>query len=96
MDILKLLPTEIKSRIFLFLSHPTADMIQDRLEELKLNRSIQITVMNPSFEFDLDFREFLETEHFEALGRFKEYQSYDEYECLDAVEMIKSLAWSEE
>ena len=93
MDILQLLPTEIKSRIFLFLSHPTADMIHDRLEELKLNRSIQITVMNPSFEFDLDFRDFLETEHFADLRHFREFQSYDGYEYLDAMEMIKSLTW---
>jgi hypothetical protein len=93
MGILKLLPKEIKSRVFLFMSHPTADLIQDRLEELKLNRSIQITVMNPSFEFDLDFRDFLETEHFEALKHFREFQSYDGYEYLDALEMIKSLTW---
>ena len=93
MDVLKLLPTEIKSRIFLFVSHPTADMIQDRLDELKLNRCMQIRVMSPSFEFDLDFREFLETEHFVALRHFKEFQSYDDYEFLDAMEMIKSLTW---
>ena len=93
MDVLKLLPTDIKSRIFLFVSHPTADMIQDRLDELKLNRCIQIRVMSQSFEFDLDFREFLETEHFVALRHFKEFQSYDDYEFLDAMEMIKSLTW---
>jgi hypothetical protein len=93
MDILKLLPTEIKCRVFLFMSHPTADMIQDRLEELKLNRCIQITVRNSGFEFDLDFRDFLETEHFEALRHFREFQSYDGYEYLDALEMIKSLTW---
>ena len=93
MDVLKLLPTDIKSRIFLFVSHPTADMIQDRLDELKLNRCIQISCMSQSFEFDLDFREFLETEHFVALRHFKEFQSYDDYEFLDAMEMIKSLTW---
>ena len=96
MDILKLLPTEIKSRVFLFMSHPTADMIQDRLEELKLNRSIQITVGNPSFEFDLDFRDFLETEHFEALRHFREFQSYDKYQYLDVKQIIKALVWWEE
>ena len=51
------------------------------------------TVRNSGFEFDLDFRDFLETEHFEALRHFREFQSYDCYEYLDAMEMIKSLTW---
>lgn len=91
MDVLAYLPQEIKNKVFLYLSHPAADMIHERVEELGLNKTLRILVENPSFEIDLDFREFLCEEHFVALRHFKEHRSYDDYEFLDAVRIMEGL-----
>ena len=91
MDVLRYLPPEIKNKVFLYLSHPTADMIHDRVEELGLDKTLLILLENPSFEIDLDFREFLREEHFVALMHFKEHRSYDDYEFLDAVRIMEGL-----
>ena len=93
MDIAKRLPPEIISKIFEYLSHPTADMIRDRVEELGLNKSLRIIVQNPSLEIDLDIREFFGSEHFEALRHFREFGSYEGFELLDAERIMRGLMW---
>jgi len=86
MDIAKRLPPEI-------ISNPTADMIRDRVEELGLKKSLRIIVQNPSLDIASDFREFLATEHFEALSHFREYMSYDGFEFSDAERIMRGLMW---
>ena len=93
MDIAKRLPPEIISKIFEYLSHPTADMIRDRVEELGLNKSLRIIVQNPNLEIELVFRDFFATEHFDALNHFRDFGSYDDFEFLDAERIMRGLMW---
>ncbi len=69
MDILKLLPEDIKKKIFLYLSHPCADMIKNRIAELKLDRIIYfnsgIGLGLDGFEYNM--RDLFYTEHFVKL-----------------------------
>ena len=56
MQILEKLPVEIKNKIFLFLSHPVADLIRQRIRKLKLHK--QITINSFAFHYDLNMIDF--------------------------------------
>jgi hypothetical protein len=56
MQILEKLPVEIKNKIFLFLSHPVADLIRQRIRKLKLHK--QITINSFAFNYDLNMIDF--------------------------------------
>ena len=42
MDIIYKLPDDLKNKIFYYLSHPCADIIRDRIKQLKLDKVILI------------------------------------------------------
>ena len=57
MQILEKIPVEIKHKIFLFLSHPVADLIRQRIRKLKLHK--QISINSFAFHYDLNMIDFL-------------------------------------
>ena len=56
MQILEKLPLEIKNKAFLFLSHPVADLIRQRIRKLKLHK--QITINSFAFHYDFNMIDF--------------------------------------
>jgi hypothetical protein len=85
MQILEKLPIEIKNKIFLFLSHPVADLIRQRIRKLKLHK--QITINSSAFHYDLNMVDFFYIEHFTSLH----YRKYGKYKCLKPQEIINAL-----
>ena len=85
MQILEKLPVEIKNKIFLFLSHPVADLIRQRIRKLKLHK--QITINSFAFNYDLNMFDFFYIEHFTSLH----YRKYGKYKCLKPQEISNAL-----
>ena len=67
MDIIKILPEDIKNKIFLYLSHPCADMIKNRVAELRLDRIIYFNSGSGLDGFEYNMRDLFYTEHFVKL-----------------------------
>ena len=67
MDSLKLLTEDIKSNIFYYLSHPTSEVIEDRVAELRLDRIIYFNSCSGLDGFEYNMRDLFYTEHFVKL-----------------------------
>ena len=85
MQILEKLPGDIKNKIFLFLSHPVADLIRQRIKKFKLHKHISINSV--AFHYDLNMIDFFYIEHFTSLH----YRKYGKDKCLKPREIISAL-----
>ena len=56
MTILEKIPVEIKNYIFLFLSHPVADLTRQRIKKIELHKHISINTV--AFHYDLNMIDF--------------------------------------
>ena len=88
MQILEQLPVEIKNKIFLFLSHPVADLIRQRIKKLKLHKDISINSV--AFHYDLNMIDFFYIEHFTSL-HYRKHHALSKYRCLKPEEIISAL-----
>ncbi len=69
----------------MFLSHPVADSIRQRIKELKLHKHISINSV--AFHYDLNMIDFFYIEHFTSLH----YRKHRKYRCLKPREIINAL-----
>ena len=90
MDIIDKLPEDLKNKIFYYLSHPCADIIRDRIKQLKLDRIILIGGILSNIDLEFDMRELFITEHFIKLKCDRQRKLW-EYKFLSAEKIIKSL-----
>ena len=88
MQILQKLPVEIKNKIFLFLSHPVADLIRQRIRKLKLHK--QITINSFAFHYDLNMIDFFYIEHFTSL-HYRKHHALSKYRCFKPEEITTAL-----
>ena len=61
------LPDDIQNKIFYYLSHKTADLINNEIERLKLNKIAKVRLVYEGFEnleVEIDFKDFFITEYF--------------------------------
>ena len=63
MDIIEKLPEDLQNNIFYYLSHPCADIINERVKQLKLDRIILIGGILSNIDLEFDMRELFITEH---------------------------------
>ena len=70
------------------MSHPCADIIKDRVKQLKLNSIISIEGLHLDLEFDM--RELCITEHFRKLKCDRQRRLW-EYNFLSAEKIIRTL-----
>ena len=90
MDIIYKLPDDLKNKIFYYLSHPCADMIRERVKQLKLDRIILIEGIVSNIDLEFDMKELFITEHFIKLKCDRQRKLW-EYNFLSAEKIIKSL-----
>ena len=90
MDIIDKLPEDLKNKIFYYLSHPCADIINERVKQLKLDRIILIGGIISNIDLEFDMRELFITEHFIKLKCDRQRKLW-EYKFLSAEKIIKSL-----
>ena len=90
MDIIGKLPEDLKNKIFYYLSHPCADMIRERVKQLKLDRIIFIEGIVSNIDLEFDMKELFITEHFIKLKCDRQRKLW-EYKFLSAEKIIKSL-----
>ena len=90
MDIIEKLPEDLKNKIFYYLSHPTADMIRERVKQLKLDKVILIEGIISNIDLEFDMKELFITEHFIKLKCDRQRKLW-EYKFLSAEKIIKSL-----
>ena len=90
MDIIYKLPDDLKNKIFYYLSHPCADMIRERVKQLKLDRIILIEGIISNIDLEFDMKELFITEHFIKLKCDRQRKLW-EYKFLSAEKIIKSL-----
>ena len=90
MNIIEKLPDDLKNKIFYYLSHPCADMIRERVKQLKLDRIILIEGIISNIDLEFDMRELFITEHFIKLKCDRQRKLW-EYKFLSAEKIIKSL-----
>jgi hypothetical protein len=90
MDIIDKLPEDLQNKIFYYLSHPCADMIRDRVKQLKLNSIILIEGILSNIDLEFDMRDLFITEHFIKLKCDRQRKLW-EYKFLSAEKIIKSL-----
>ena len=63
-NLINTLPDDLKNKVFYYLSHPTADIIRERVEKLRLNRSIVIDIGDNGLSLEFDMLDLFITEHF--------------------------------
>ena len=90
MDIIYKLPDDLKNKIFYYLSHPCADIIRDRIKQLKLDKIILIEGIISNIDLEFDMKELFITEHFIKLKCDRQRKLW-EYKFLSAEKIIKSL-----
>ena len=90
MEIINKLPEDLQNNIFYYLSHPCADIIRDRIKQLKLDRIILIGGILSNIDLEFDMRELFITEHFIKLNCDRQRKLW-EYKFLSAEKIIKSL-----
>jgi len=90
MDIIGKLPDDLKNKIFYYLSHPCADMIRERVKQLKVDSIILIEGILSNIGSEFDRREWFITEHSIGLGCDRLRKLW-EYKFLPAEKIIKSL-----
>ena len=90
MDIIYKLPDDLKNKIFYYLSHPCADMIRERVKQLKLDRIILIEGIISNIDLEFDMKELFISEHFIKLKCDRQRKLW-EYKFLSAEKIIKSL-----
>ena len=90
MDIIGKLPEDLKNKIFLYLSHPCADMIRERVKQLKLDRIILIEGIISNIDLEFDMKELFITEHFIKLKCDRQRKLW-EYNFLSAEKIIRTL-----
>ena len=90
MDIIDKLPEDLKNKIFYYLSHPCADIIRDRIKQLKLDKVILIEGIISNIDLEFDMKELFITEHFIKLKCDRQRKLW-EYKFLSAEKIIKSL-----
>jgi hypothetical protein len=83
MDIIDKLPEDLKNKIFYYLSHPCADMIRERVKQLKLDKVILIEGIISNIDLEFDMRELFITEHFIKLKCDRQRKLW-EYKYLSA------------
>ena len=59
MDIIDKLPEDLQNKISYYLSHPCADIIRDRIKQLKLDRISLIGGILSNADLEFDMRELL-------------------------------------
>ena len=72
------------------MSHPCADMIRDRIKQLKLDKVILIGGIISNIDLEFDMRELFISEHFIKLKCDRQRKLW-EYKFLAAEKIIKSL-----
>ena len=95
MDIIDKLPEDKKikkkkQQMFYYLSHPCADIIRDRIKQLRLDRIILIGGILSNIDLEFDMRELFITEHFIKVKCDRQRRLW-EYKFLSAEQIIKSL-----
>ena len=95
MDIIGKLPEDLKNKIFLYLSHPCADMIRERVKQLKLDRIILIEGIVSNIDLEFDMKDLFITEHFIKLKCDRQRKLW-EYKFLSAEKIIRTLMNDEE
>ena len=90
MDIIDKLPEDLKSKIFYDLSHPCADIIRDRIKQLRLDKVILIEGIISNIDLEFDMRELFISEHFIKLKCDRQRKLW-ECKFLSAEKMIKIL-----
>ena len=90
MDIIDKLPEDLKNKIFYYLSHPCADIIRDRVKQLKLDKVILIEGIISNIDLEFNMRDLFISEHFIKLKCDRQRKLW-EYKFLSAEKIIKSL-----
>ena len=90
MGIIDKLPEDLKNKIFYYLSHPCADIIRDRIKQLKFDRIILIGGIVSNIDLEFDMRELFITEHFIKLECDRQGKLW-EYKFLSAEKIIRTL-----
>ena len=90
MDIIEKLPEDLQNKIFYYLSHPCADMIRNRVKQLKLDKVILIEGIISNIDLEFDMKELFITKHFIKLKCDRQRKLW-EYKFLSAENIIKSL-----
>ena len=90
MDIIDKLPEELQNKIFYYLSHPCADMIRERVKQLKLDKVILIEGIISNIDLEFDMKELFITEHFIKLKCDRQRKLW-EYKFLSAEKIIRTL-----
>ena len=94
MNILEQLPDVLKQKVFLYLSHPTADLINDEINRLQLNRSYDLAFKFASGEktdVTIDFIDCFIVEYFFHKNYYKYHADDTEPEFLINCPIVKYL-----
>ena len=79
-----------KNKIFYYLSHPCADIINESVKQLRLDKVILIEGISSNIDLEFDMRELFISEHFIKLKCDRQRKLW-EYKFLSAEKIIKSL-----
>ena len=90
MDIIDKLPEDLQNKKFLDLSHPCADIIRDRIKQLKLDKVILIEGIISNIDLEFDMRELFISEHFIKLKCDRQRKLWV-YNFLSAEQIIRTL-----
>ena len=89
-NLINTLPDDLKNKAFYYLSHPTADMIRERVEKLRLNRTIAIDIGDNGLSLEFDMLDLFITEHFIKLKCDRQRRLW-KYKFLSADSIIQTL-----
>jgi len=89
-NLIKKLPDDLKNKVFYYLSHPTADIIRERVEKLRLNRTISIDIGDNGLSLEFDMLDLFITEHFIKLRCDRQRRLW-KYKFLSADSIIQTL-----
>ena len=95
MNIFETLPTELQQRIFYYLSHPVADLIRRRVEELHVHETVEIFSDNTELIIEVDLRDIFYSEYFHAYEHFKIHKTFDNYDFISSVDILVALIGEE-
>ena len=90
MEIYSKLPEVLNNRLFSYLSHPCADMIRNRVEQLKLDSVISIEGILQNLDLEFDMRDLFVSEYFITLKCDRQRRLW-RYKLLSAENIIQSL-----
>ena len=89
-NLIKKLPDDLKNKVFYYLSHPTADIIRERVEKLRLNRTISIDIDDNGLSLEFDMLDLFITEHFIKLRCDRQRRLW-KYKFLSTDSIIQTL-----